>query len=304
MTNLNFKHLRYFWVVGTEGSIAKASDILHLTPQTISGQLKELERQAGVKLFKKSGRKLILSEMGQLVFNYANEMFRIGSELEDVLEGRDPNAFLSLRVGVAMVVPKLLAYRVLEPVLKLTESVNLICNEAPLEDLLANLSIHKLDMVLSDCPVTPTLNTTAYNHVLGESGISFFATTSLAQKYTENFPYSLNDAPILMPTPGCALRRMLELWFENKNIHPVVVAEFADRALMKAFGEASAGIFTTPTAVEADVLRKYAVTVVGRTTEVKESFYAISVERKIKHPAIAAITENARFDLFSSKTIE
>lgn len=298
MMNLNFKHLRYFWVVGSEGSIAKASEILHLTPQTISGQLKDLERQVGGDLFKKSGRKLALTELGKLVFNYANEMFRISTELEDVLEGRTPSALLSLRVGVAMVVPKLLAYRVLEPVLKLDEQVNLICNEAPLEDLLADLSIHNLDMVLSDSPVTPTINTTAYNHVLGESGISFFATTSLAQKYTENFPYSLNNAPMLMPTPGSALRRMLELWFEKKKIRPLVVAEFEDRALMKAFGEASAGIFTTPTAVEADVLRKYAVTVVGRTTEVKERFYAISIERKIKHPAISAITKNARLDLF------
>ena len=299
MTNLNLKHLRYFWVVAAEGSITRATDILHLTPQTISGQLRDLERQVGGKLFKKVGRNLALTDMGRVVFNYADEMFRIGNELQDVLDGRMPGSLMSLRVGIAMVVPKLLGYRLLQPVLSLPEPVRLICNEAPLDDLLADLSINKLDMVLADCPVTPSVNVRAYNHSLGESGISFYATAKLAKQYSKDFPHCLDGAPMLMPTASSALRRSLELWFETINIRPMIVAEFEDRALMKAFGEASVGIFTTPSVVEADVLNKYEVSMIGRTMDVKERFFAISAERKIKHPAVSAITKNAIGDLFS-----
>ncbi len=299
MANLNLKHLRYFWAVASNGSIARASEILHITPQTISGQLRELEGQVGNKLFRKVGRNLVLTETGRLVFSYADEMFRLSNELQDVLAGRTPGSRVSLNVGIAMVVPKLLAYRVLEPILHLDEPIRLICNEAPLVDLLADLSVHKLDLVLADSPVSPTLNIRAYNHPLGESGISFFVNESEAQHYRGNFPQSLDGAPMLMPTPSSALRRSLELWFERINIRPLVVAEFEDRALMKAFGEATAGIFTSPTAVEGDVLNKYAVSVIGCTDEVKERFFAISSERRIKHPAISAITESARLDLLS-----
>ena len=299
MSSLNFKHLRYFWAVATHGSIARAAEILHLTPQTISGQLRELEEQLNSKLFQKSGRNLVLTDTGRVVFSYADEMFRLGDELQDVVEGRIPGAALTLTVGVAMVVPKLLAYRVLEPVLRLQDPVHLICQEAPLADLLASLSVHKLDLVLADSPISPTLNIRAYNHLLGESGISFFATPTKARKYTSGFPRALTGAPILMPTPSSALRRMLEQWFERQEIKPLVVAEFEDRALMKAFGEADAGIFTSPTAVEDDVVAKYGVRVIGRTDDIKERFYAISAERRIKHPAVSAITETARSELFT-----
>jgi len=300
MRNLNLKHLRYFWAVASNGSIARASEVLHLTPQTISGQLAELEKQVGTKLFEKVGRNLALTDTGRVVFGYADEMFRLSNELQDVLAGRAPGSRVTLNVGIAMVVPKLLAYRVLAPVLSLEDPVLLVCNEAPLVDLLADLSVHKLDLVLADSPVSPTLNIRAYNHVLGESGISLFARESDARQYRENFPESLNGAPMLMPTASSALRRSLELWFDRLGIRPFVVAEFEDRALMKAFGEAAAGLFTIPTAVEGDVLEKYAVQVVGRTEEVKERFFAISTERRIKHPAISAITESARLDLFSN----
>ena len=300
MSSLNFKHLRYFWAVAAQGSIARASEILHLTPQTISGQLRELEEQLNAKLFQKSGRNLALTDTGRMVFSYADEMFRLGDELQDVLEGRIPGAAMTLTVGVAMVVPKLLAYRVLEPVLKMEESVRLICQEAPLSDLLADLSVHKLDLVLADSPISPALNIRAYNHPLGESGISFFASQKTARKYAAKFPRSLNGAPMLMPTASSALRRMLEQWFERHKITPTVVAEFEDRALMKAFGEAGAGIFTSPTAVEHDVVAKYGVRVIGRSEEIKERFYAISAERRIKHPAVSAITETARSELFSA----
>ena len=299
MSQLNLKHLHYFWTVARHGSIARASELLHLTPQTISGQLKELEQQFDTRLFKKSGRNLVLTEKGQSVFNYADEIFRLSTELQDMLNGRIPSAQLNLKVGIAMVVPKLLAYRILEPVLNLEEPVLLTCHEAPFVDLLADLSVHKLDIVLADSPLSPALNIRAYNHLLGESGISFLARESEAEIYREHFPQCLDGAPMLMPTASSALRRSLELWFERIDVHPCMVAEFEDRALMKAFGEAAAGIFTSPTAVEGDVLNKYSVSVIGRTDEVKERYYAISAERQIKHPAISAITEAARLDLFS-----
>jgi LysR family transcriptional activator of nhaA len=296
---LNLKHLRYFWAVASQGSIARAAESLFLTPQTISGQLRELEQQVGAELFSRMGRKLVLTETGRMVFSYADEMFRLGLELQDVLDGRTPGAALSLKVGVAMVVPKLLAYRVLEPVLKLEEPVRLICHEAPLEDLLADLSVHKLDAVLADSPLNPTLNIRAYNHPLGESGISFFAVPERAQALQPEFPASLDRAPMLMPSGGSNLRRNLESWFAREGIKPMVVAEFEDRALMKAFGERGIGVFTSPSAVEPDVLEKYGVQVIGRTEEITERFYLISAERRIKHPAVSAISEVARSELFA-----
>jgi len=296
---LNLKHLRYFWAVASHGSIARAAEALYLTPQTISGQLRDLEEQVGDKLFAKEGRNLVLTETGRLVFSYADEMFRLGLELQDILAGGVPGASLTLRVGVAMVVPKLLAYRVLEPVLSMPEQVRLICHEAPLVDLLADLSVHKLDLVLADSPVNPALNIRAYNHSLGESGISFFAVPERAGNFAARFPESLDGADMLMPSHGSVLRRSLEAWFERLGIKPRIVAEFEDRALMKAFGERGTGVFTSPTAVEQEVLDKYGVTVIGRSDEVSERFYAISAERHIKHPAVSVITDNARNVLFS-----
>lgn len=300
MSNLNLKHLRYFWAVATHGSIARAAEVLFVTPQTISGQLRELEEQLNARLFQKSGRNLALTDTGRVVFSYADEMFRLGDEMQDVLAGRSPGAALTLTVGIAMVVPKLLAYRVLAPVLDMEEPVRLVCLEAPLTDLLAELSVHKLDLVLADSPISPALNIRAYNHLLGDSGISFFATRKTARRYAARFPQSLDSAPMLMPTASSALRRMLELWFERQQVKPRVVAEFEDRALMKAFGEANAGVFTSPTAVEDDVIAKYGVQVIGRSEEIRESFYAISAERRIKHPAVSVITEMARSELFTN----
>lgn len=296
---LNLKHLRYFWSVASHGSIARAAESLYLTPQTISGQLRDLEEQVGAKLFRRDGRNLVLTQTGRLVFSYADEMFRLGLELQDALTGRIPGAALTVKVGVAMVVPKLLACRMLEPVLKMADPVRLVCHEAPLEDLLADLSVHKLDVVLADSPVNPALNIRAYNHNLGESGISFFAVPEQAAALREDYPRRLEGAPMLMPSGGSNLRRNLEAWFDRHGITPAVVAEFEDRALMKAFGERGSGVFTSPTAVEQDVLDKYGVEVVGRTEEITERFYAISAERRIKHPAVSAITEAARSELFA-----
>jgi LysR family transcriptional activator of nhaA len=296
---LNLKHLRYFWAVATHGTIVQAAEALFITPQTISGQLKELESQIGSELFRKEGRKLVLTETGRLVFSYADEMFRLGVELQDVLSGRTQGTTIMLKVGVAMVVPKLLAYRVLEPILQMQEPVKLICHEAPLVDLLADLSVHKLDMVLADSPINPSLNIRAYNHALGVSGITFFAAPKEAKRLQSGFPMSLDGQNILMPSMGSSLRRNLEVWFQRQQIEPVVVAEFEDRALMKTFGERGIGVFTSPTAVEQDVIDKYSVKVLGRSDEVTESFYVISPERHIKHPAINTITQAAKSDLFS-----
>jgi LysR family transcriptional activator of nhaA len=296
---LNLKHLRYFWSVASHGSIARAAEALYLTPQTISGQLRELEEQLGNKLFRRDGRQLVLTETGRMVFSYADEMFRLGLELQDVLAGRTPGSAITVKVGIAMVVPKLLAYRVLEPVLQMPEPVSLVCHEAPLVDLLADLSVHKLDLVLADSPVSPALNIRAYNHPLGESGISFFGVAQKAEELRGGFPQSLDGVGMLMPSVGSNLRRSLENWFERYAIRPVVVAEFEDRALMKAFGERGSGIFTSPTTVEKDVMSKYGVEVIGRTEEITERFYVISPERRIKHPAVTAITEAARSRLFA-----
>ena len=296
---LNLKHLRYFWAVATHGSIAKAADVLYLTPQTISGQMSKLEEQVGSPLFERDGRGLVLTETGRLVFSYANEMFQLGSELQEVLDGHTPGFAHTIKVGIAMVVPKLLAYRVLEPVLTLPETVRLVCHEAPLENLLAELAIHKLDVVLADSPIMPGLSVRAYNHALGESGISFFAIPTQAKLLREDFPGSLDRARMLMPSFSSSLRRNLEKWFERQKVKPLVIAEFEDRALMKVFGESGTGVFTSPTAVEQDVLDKYRVEVIGRTEEIKESYYVISAERRIKHPAVSAITEAARKKVFA-----
>mgnify|MGYP001822530501 FL=1 len=296
---LNLKHLRYFWSVASHGSIARAAEALYLTPQTISGQLRELEEQLGTKLFRRDGRQLVLTESGRMVFSYADEMFRLGLELQDALAGRTPGSAITVKIGIAMVVPKLLAYRVLEPVLQMPEPVSLVCHEAPLVDLLADLYVHKLDLVLADSPVSPAQNIRAYNHPLGESGISFFGVARKAEELRGGFPQSLDGVGMLMPSVGSNLRRSLENWFERYAIQPVVVDEFEVRALMKPFGERGSGIFTSRTTVEKDVTSKYGVEVIGRTEEITERFYVISPERRIKHPAVTAITEAARSRLFA-----
>ena len=296
---INLKHLRYFWAVASHGSITKASQALHLTPQTISGQLRDLEESIGEKLFAREGRNLVLTETGRMVFSYADEMFQLGIELQDVLDGQTFGIKVTVKFGVAMIVPKLLAYRVLEPVLQMNESTNLICHEAPLVDLLADMSIHKLDAVLSDCPINPSLNIRAYNHPLGGSGITFFSVPEHAKKLEKNFPQNLHDFPFLMPSKSSSLRMNLENWFDQHAIKPRVVAEFEDRALMKAFGERGTGVFTSPQTMEEDVLEKYGVRVIGRTDEIQENFYLISPERRIRNPAVTAITEAARANLFS-----
>ncbi len=299
MRHLNYGHLLYFWTVAREGSVARASEILHITPQTISGQIKTLEDSIGEALFRRVGRRLVLSEMGKLVFEYAEEIFSVGAELAEVVKSRAPRGPVVFTVGITDVMPKLIAARVLEPALALDEPVRIVCLEGKLEALLADLAIHRVDMVLSDRPAPDGLNIRAYTHRLGECGLSFFADQDTARRLRRRFPRSLGNAFLLLPTSNTVLRRSLDEWLEQQELVPNVAGEFEDSALLKAFGQAGNRVFPGPTAIEAEIKHQYRVSVVGRTDEVKEAFYAISPERRLKHPAAAAISEAARTDLFA-----
>jgi len=295
---INYKHLHYFWVVAKEGGIARASERLHLTPQTISGQLSLLEENLGEALFNRVGRNLELTETGRLTLSYAEEIFALGGELEEVVRNLPHGRPLVFKVGVADVVPKSIAYRLLAPALQLPEPVRIVCRENNLEALLAELALHKIDLVIADSPIPHDINVRGFNHQLGECGISFFAAPQLAQTVSEDFPQSLRGAPILLPGEMTVAQSRLLKWFDKLHIHPRIVGEFDDSALMKAFGQAGVGVFIAPTPIAAEVEKQYGVVVIGQTDEVREQFYAISVERKITHPAVAAITETAREWLF------
>jgi LysR family transcriptional regulator, transcriptional activator of nhaA len=298
---VNYKHLHYFWAVAREGGVARASERLHLTPQTISGQLSLLEKYLGVDLFTRVGRNLELTEPGRLVLSYANEIFSLGGELEEVihqLPDRRPQLF---RVGVVDMVPKSIAHRVLEPALQMSEPVRMICREASLDTLLAALAVHRLDLVLADRPIPATVSTRGFSHKLGECAVSFFATEQLEKKLNGDFPRCLDGAPILLPSSGSQLRSGIDQWLDKHRIHPRMVAEFDDSALMKAFGQEGAGIFIAPAAIKAEVEWQYQVTAIGQIDEVKERFYAISVERRVLHPVVSIVVEAARKLLFADE---
>lgn len=299
MRGINYNHLHYFWVVATEGGIARAAQRLHLTPQTISGQIQVLEDSLGAELFVRKGRQLVLSETGRVVFSYADEMFRLGAEMKDVVEGRSAGSELVFTVGIVDVVPKIIAYRLLEPALRLEQPVRIVGREGKLEELLADVAVHKLDMVLADTPMAPGINVRAFNHTLGECGITFFASRATAERYREGFPRSLDGAPMLLPAINTALRGALMLWMDKLEILPHVAGEFEDSALMNAFGQAGVGVFIAPSAIEPDIVRQYEVVPIGRTEEVRERFYAISAERRLRHPAVVAIRDAARLEMFS-----
>lgn len=300
MRHLNYNHLQYFWAVAREGSIVKASKVLHLTPQTISGQLKLLDEAVGQPLFNRVGRRLVLSDMGRVVYEYADQIFSVGSELVNVVRGKQLAGPPLLTVGVVNSMPKLIAERIIGPALRGDEPLRIRCHEAPLEQLLSDLAVHRIDLVLSDQPIPDGLGLRAYNHRLGESGLSFFARRSLARRYRRDFPRCLNGSPMLLPSKNSALRRRLDEWFEQENLAPVIAGEFDDSALMKAFGEAGAGVFAAPTVIESEVGRMYRAAILGRTDAIRERFYAISAERRLTHPAVVLITNAARTDLFTS----
>lgn len=298
MTFLNYHHLRYFWAVAREGSVAAASRALNAAQPTISTQVRELEGALGTPLFARTGRRMVLTETGRMVYGYADEIFTLGRELLETVAGRGPGRRPRLVVGIADAVPKLVAYRILEPARRLPEPVTIVCLEDKPDRLLPELAAHQLDLVLADTPANPGLGVKAFSHLLGESGVTFFALAPLAARLRRGFPRSLAGQPMLLPAETTGLRRSLDAWFEREDLRPSVVGEFEDPALLKTFGQSGAGVFPAPTAIEDEVRRQRHVVVVGRTMEVRERFYAISVERKLKHPAVTAIVEAAREGIF------
>lgn len=291
MERLNYHHLFYFWVVAREGTIAAACKELHVAQPTISAQLRALEDAIGRKLFTRAGRRLVLTDTGRTVYRYADGMFALGRELMGALESGHGGTRQRIHVGIADVLPKLVVYRLLEAVSTLDEPVRLVCHEAPATELLGRLVTHELDVVLSDGPIAPEVSVRAFNHLLGKCGVSIMGTKELATaRRRRTFPGSLDGAPFLLPTRNTTLRSALDEWFDAEKIHPSVVAEISDSALLKVFGQAGGGLFAVPEVVEQDVRRQYRVRVLGRVPSIEERFFAISIGKKPKHPAVAAIT--------------
>jgi LysR family transcriptional regulator, transcriptional activator of nhaA len=298
---MNFKHLYYFWWVAKAGGVARASEQLHVTPHTISGQIGILEDALGTPLFTKRGRNIELTDAGRLAYGYCKDIFALGSELEESLQnypaGGRPVEF---RIGVADSIPKTIAYRLIEPTLHLPEPVRIVCREWKLDSLLAELAAHRLDLVISGAPIPPSVSVRAYNHRLGESGVSFFAAGQLFKGLKGKFPVCLNGVPMLVPGVDSPLRSRLDQWCELHKVRPRVVGEFDDSALMKAFGQHGAGVFIGPTVIESEIEAQYGVKTLGRTTDIVEEFFAISVERRITHPCVIAINGAARSQLFAT----
>jgi LysR family transcriptional activator of nhaA len=297
---MNFKHLYYFWVAARAGGVMRAGEQLHTTPQTLSSQIKLLEERLGRRLFRKSGRQLELTDDGRVALRYADEIFSLGGELEAAMrEKRSAGSqVLELRVGIEDAVAKPVAYRLLEPALGLAEPVRLICTEGRFDDLLAQLALHRMDLVIADEPLTRRLGVKAYNHALGTSSMSFFCAEALAATLQGPFPGCMNGAPMLIPGATASVRPQFEAWLTRHQLQPRVVGEFDDGALMQAFGRQGRGVFVSPTVVEQETSAQHGVRVIGRSDELVEAFYAISVERRITHPAVAAITQAARGELF------
>ena len=299
MRHLNYNHLLYFWTVAREGSIARATQVLHLTQPTISTQLKHLERSLGAALFTKRGRHLVLTETGQLVFHYADDMFRTGRELTEALARGDARLPTRLVVGISDSLPKLTTWRLLRPAIDAVPGLRLTCRIDKTERLLADLAVHALDVVLTDTPASPNASIALFTHLLGECGVTVFGTQALQARFRRSFPHSLTGAPFIMPTSNTAMRRSLDAWCIAHDVRPDVVCEVEDVALLQVFGQEGMGLFAAPTVVEAQIRRAYNVRVVGRLPTVRERFYAISAERRLAHPAVVALSEVARTRLFS-----
>lgn len=298
---LNYHHLLYFWTVAKEGGVSKAAEVLHLAQPTLSSQIKKLEKSIGHSLFVRSGRNLTLTDTGQLVYRYADEIFGLGRELADVLHNRTDEEKSRFLVGVQGALPKLAVYELLRPALESEDDkYQVVCFEGKLNELLGELALHRLDVVIADRPLAPDTHVRAFNHLLGKCGVTVCGTGRLARKYQKNFPESLDSAPMLLPTQNTSLRRLLEQWFDDNRIHPKIAHEFEDSSVLKVFGQEGHGLFVTPTAVEDDVCRQYGVKVVGRLPEIVERFYAISIEKRLKHPAVVKISNSARENLFGS----
>lgn len=295
---LNFHHLRYFWTVAREGSLRRAAEKLHVSQPSISAQIKELEGQLNEPLFRRMGRGNVLTEAGQIAYRYADEIFALGAELVNAIKQRPGAKELRLYLGIADSLPKLVTNEVLKPVLEMSQAVHVICREGKVEDLLSQLIAHRLDVVLADQPAPSGLK--CFNHLLGESGVTFCGAVRLAARLRKDFPRSLHGAAALLPAENTALRRSLEKWFERHSIQPRVVAEFEDAALMKVMAADGKGFIPIPTIVLSEALNRYRFQVIGETQDCRDQFYAITAERKIRHPALALITEK-RSGLFTPK---
>jgi len=296
---MNFKHLHYFWATAKAGGIVRAGEQLHISPQTLSGQIKLLEDRLGCRLFRKSGRRLELTSQGRVALGFADQIFALSAEMEAAIGATsDGEHVVEFRVGIADSVPKSIAYRLLEPALGLDEVVRLICTEGKFEDLLAQMAVHRIDLVIADEPMSKQLSVKAFNHALGTTAMSFFASPALRRTLKGTFPQNLDGAPMLIQGSGSAMRQRLELWLTQQQVHPRAIGEFDDAALMKAFGREGRGVFMSPRVLEAETCEQYGVRVVGRTDELVEEFYAISVERRITHPCVVAITAAARGRFF------
>ena len=298
---LNYHHLLYFWTVAKRGSIARACEELRLAQPTISGQLRALEESMGEKLFIRQGRRLALTEAGKMVYKYADEIFTLGSELTDVMKGRPRNRPAKLVVGISDLIPKLIAYRILEPALAIKGGVQMECYEDTPEKLMPRLSAHELDLVLTDAPAYAAMRVRVFNHMLGSSGVGLFASPRLAAFYRKRYPQSLTGAPFLLPMRNSTFRQILDQWFESHSIRPRILGEFQDTALLTTFGQTGTGIFAGPLAIEGEIRRRYRVKKLGELEGQRLDYYAISAERKIKHPAATVIAELARHRLFGGR---
>ena len=295
---LNFKHLHYFVTVAREGGIIRASERLHLAPQTLSGQVSQLEERIGVMLFNRTGRRMELTAAGKLALSYAEEIFQTGAELEEILRQGGETPFVTFRVGISDVVPKFVAHRLLAPVLDLPEAVRLVCQEDRLERLLAEMAIHRLDMVLADRPMPPGMEIKGYSHPLGESAVAIMASPVLARKLKGLFPGNLEGKPLLLPSKDSALHSSLPRWLERQGVWMRIAGEFDDSALMKVFGEGGAGVFPAATASLPDILEHYKLEQIGVIEEIRERYFLISPERRLTHPAARVVSEHARTGMF------
>lgn len=300
MNWLNYHHLLYFWSTAKQGSITKACEVLHLTPQTVSAQIRTLEKVIGEDLFLRAGRRLELTDTGRMVFRYADEIFSLGQELSEAIRGHRTTRSVNLHVGMVDSLPKLIAHHVLEPVLELEEPVKIDYQVGKPDKLIAELLTHELDVVISDGPVPAGMRIRAYNHLLGQCTATLLAAPKLAKKCRQNFPKSLDDIPFLLPGPESALHHSLRRWLDANDVHPEILGEFADSSVVKVFGQKGAGVFAVPTVVEAEVRRQYRVQKIAELEGVVESFYALSVERKVRHPAVVAIYDAAREGIFAT----
>jgi LysR family transcriptional regulator, transcriptional activator of nhaA len=298
-TGLNFRHLYYFWVVAKEGSVTRAAERLDVAIQTISAQLGLLEQSVGKSLLAPQGRRLVLTEAGRVALGYADQIFLLGEQMQEALMSTDIDRAMRLTVGISDSVPKLISSRLLEAALSLPERVKLVCYEDNFESLLGDLSVHKLDVVLTDRPVPSGTTLRVFSHLLGESEVMLFGVPELAKKYRTKFPSSLNGAPLLLPTRNNAVRGRIDHWFEAHELRPNVVGEFDDNALLNTFGRSGLGLFPASSALAASVEEQFGAIPVGELAQVREQFYAISNERKIKHPAIEAILSEIHGKVFT-----